>query len=144
MSSCLLPSGADGLGLQCSPHPQPCAGTALAQAQSTLAHPTPTHQATQEAPTQPVPSVFLWLGHALEPPCCDHELPPAGLGDGIQMGLQVRQLPQRSTFQDPASGRGGVSVPKEKNIRDASSQELSKSRAQTAPSLCSIFVAPGC
>lgn len=59
-------------------------------------------------------------------------------------GVRSRQLPQRSAFQDLASEKGRVSVLNEKNIREASSQELSKSRAQTTPSFCSIFVASGC
>lgn len=48
-------------------------------------------------------------------------------------GVRSRQLPQRSAFQDLASEKGRVSVLNEKNIREASSQELSKSRAQTTP-----------
>lgn len=48
---------------------------------------------------------------------------------------EVQQLPQTSTFGDPARERGRVCVPSEKNIREASTQELSKSRAQTAPFL---------
>lgn len=130
-------------GITMHPPPPPlgrdCSGPGCKHPGSPYSHP-----AGHTGGTNTASDLSLWLGHALEPPCCDHEVPPAGLGDGIQMGLQVRQLPQRSTFQDPASGRGGVSVPNEKNIRDASSQELNKSRAQTAPSFCSIFVAPGC
>lgn len=59
-------------------------------------------------------------------------------------GLKSRHLPQRSGFQDLASEKGRVCVLDEKNIREASSQELSESRAQTTPSFCSIFVASGC
>lgn len=57
-------------------------------------------------------------------------------------GVRSRQLPQRSAFQDLASEKGRVSLFDEKNIREASSQELS--RVQTTPSFCSIFVASGC
>lgn len=70
---------------------------------------------------------------------------------GIQRGSRlawwrnaVNQLPQTLSFQDPASQTGRVSVSKEKNIREASSQELSKSKAQIAPPFSSISVAPSC